>query len=65
MKDANDFVKRLKTKGGKAKNAGISLSDFYIDWLEETAAASGVGKSDVIRALIDEKRESSPEVVTA
>jgi len=63
MQDATEFVKRLKTKGGKAKNAGISLSASYIKWLEQTAAQSGVSKSDVIRELIDEKRTASMEAV--
>lgn len=64
MKDASDFVKRLKAKGGKAKNAGISLSASYIKWLEQTAEQSGVSKSDVVRELIDEKRTPAMEAIT-
>lgn len=64
MKDATEFVKRLKAKGGKAKNAGISLSASYIKWLELTAQQSGVSKSDVVRELIDEKRTTVTEAVT-
>lgn len=58
MKDANDLVSKLKAKSGKVKTTSISLTDAHIEWLDQIATQSGEGitKSDVVRALIDEKR---------
>lgn len=58
MKSADELVAKLKSRSGKVKTTSITMTDAHIEWLDQIAAQSGEGvsRSDVIRALIDEKR---------
>lgn len=66
MKSADELVAKLKARSGKVKTTSITLTDAHIEWLDQIATQSGEGitKSDVVRALIDEKR-AEVEVMSA
>lgn len=62
------FSARLKARQAqrdRAKNAGISLPETQIGWLKAIAQKEGVTASEIVQAMIDEKREQYQEVITA